>query len=108
MSAISVRNLSKTYPVPFRRLRAFFRRPRKDLVEALRDVSLAVETGETFGLIGRNGAGKITLTKTVCDTRPTHDWQRCPCTVTTPSATTNTFAAGSAWRPQKSAVSTGA
>jgi ABC-2 type transport system ATP-binding protein len=63
--AISIRNLSKTYPVPFRRLRAFFRRPAKDPVEALRDVSFAVETGEIFGLIGRNGAGKTTLTKIV-------------------------------------------
>ena len=65
MSAISVRNLSKTYPVPFRRLLAFFRRPVKDPVEALRDVSFEVETGEIFGLIGRNGAGKTTLTKIV-------------------------------------------
>lgn len=65
MSAISVCNLSKTYPVPFRRLRAFFRRPVKDPVEALRDVSFEVETGEIFGLIGRNGAGKTTLTKIV-------------------------------------------
>ena len=65
MSAISLRNLSKTYPVPFRRLRAFFRRPLKDPVEALRDVSFDVETGEIFGLIGRNGAGKTTLTKIV-------------------------------------------
>ena len=65
MSAISIRNLSKTYPVPFRRVRAFFRRPVKDPVEALRDVSLEVETGEIFGLIGRNGAGKTTLTKIV-------------------------------------------
>src|SRR5215475_2473168 len=65
MSAISVRNLSKTYPVPFRRLRAFFRRPIKDPVEALSDVSFEVETGEIFGLIGRNGAGKTTLTKIV-------------------------------------------
>lgn len=65
MSAISVRNLSKTYPVPFRRLRAFFRRPVKDPVEALRDVSFEVEKGEIFGLIGRNGAGKTTLTKIV-------------------------------------------
>lgn len=65
MSAISIRNLSKTYPVPFRRLRAFFRRPVKEPVEALRDVSFDVETGEIFGLIGRNGAGKTTLTKIV-------------------------------------------
>ena len=65
MSAISIRNLSKTYPVPFRRLRAFFRRPLKEPVEALCDVSFEVETGEIFGLIGRNGAGKTTLTKIV-------------------------------------------
>lgn len=65
MSAISVRNLSKTYPVPFQRLRSFFRRPVKDPVEALRDVSFEVEAGEVFGLIGRNGAGKTTLTKIV-------------------------------------------
>ncbi|HKG47957.1 MAG TPA: ABC transporter ATP-binding protein [Pyrinomonadaceae bacterium] len=65
MSAISIRNVSKTYPVPFRRLRAFFRRPVKDPVEALREVSLDVKTGEIFGLIGRNGAGKTTLTKIV-------------------------------------------
>lgn len=63
--AISIRNLSKTYPVPFRRLRAFFRRPAKEPVEALRDVTFAVHSGEIFGLIGRNGAGKTTLTKIV-------------------------------------------
>ena len=63
--AISIRNLSKTYPTPFRRLRAFFRRPVKEPVEALREVSFEVETGEIFGLIGRNGAGKTTLTKIV-------------------------------------------
>src|ERR1044071_9753806 len=63
--AISIQNLSKTYPVPFRRVRAFFRRPVKEPVEALRDVSFDVQTGEIFGLIGRNGAGKTTLTKIV-------------------------------------------
>jgi ABC-2 type transport system ATP-binding protein len=63
--AISIQNLSKTYPVPFRRLRAFFRRPVKEPVEALRDVTFDVHSGEIFGLIGRNGAGKTTLTKIV-------------------------------------------
>jgi ABC-2 type transport system ATP-binding protein len=63
--AISIHNLSKTYPTPFRRLRAFFRRPVKEPVEALRDVSFDVREGEIFGLIGRNGAGKTTLTKIV-------------------------------------------
>src|SRR6185369_11801814 len=65
MTAISISNLSKTYPVPFLRLRKFFRRPVKDPVEALRDVSFEVEAGEIFGLIGRNGAGKTTLIKIV-------------------------------------------
>lgn len=63
--AISIHNLSKTYPSPFRRLRALLRRPVKDPVEALRDVSFDVRSGEIFGLIGRNGAGKTTLTKIV-------------------------------------------
>src|SRR4029079_16279226 len=63
--AISIQNLSQTYPVPFRRVHAFFRRPVKDPVEALRDVSFEVETGEIFGLIGRNGAGQTPLTKIV-------------------------------------------
>src|SRR6266446_3787647 len=52
--AISISNLSKTYPIPFRRMRAFFRRPVKQPVEALRDVSFEVYPGEIFGLIGRN------------------------------------------------------
>jgi ABC-2 type transport system ATP-binding protein len=63
--AISIQNLSKTYPVPLKRLRELFRRPPKNPVEALRDVSFEVATGEIFGLIGRNGAGKTTLTKIV-------------------------------------------
>ena len=62
---LSIQNLSKTYPEPFKRLRTFFRRPVKEPVEALRDVSFDVRTGEIFGLIGRNGAGKTTLTKIV-------------------------------------------
>jgi ABC-2 type transport system ATP-binding protein len=63
--ALSVRNLSKTYPLPLARLRNFFRRTTKPPVEALRDVSLEVREGEIFGLIGPNGAGKTTLTKII-------------------------------------------
>lgn len=63
--AISIRNLSKTYPSPFPRVRKFFRRPVKEPVEALREVTFDVRSGEIFGLIGRNGAGKTTLTKIV-------------------------------------------
>lgn len=63
--AICISNISKTYPVPFARLKAFLRRKSKAPVEALRDVSFEVHRGEIFGLIGRNGAGKTTLTKIV-------------------------------------------
>lgn len=50
--AIEVRDLRKTYP-------AF----RRKGVAALRGVSLQVESGTIFGLIGQNGAGKTTLVK---------------------------------------------
>ncbi|HET6855320.1 MAG TPA: ABC transporter ATP-binding protein [Pyrinomonadaceae bacterium] len=63
--AISIQKLSKTYPVPFKRLRTFFGRPVTEAVEALREVSFDVDTGEIFGVIGRNGAGKTTMTKIV-------------------------------------------
>jgi ABC-2 type transport system ATP-binding protein len=63
--AISIRQLSKTYPVPLARLKKFFRRKATAPVEALRDVSFEVREGEIFGLIGRNGAGKTTLTKII-------------------------------------------
>ena len=63
--AVSVRHLSKIYPVQFARLKKFFRRPVQPPVEALTDVSLDVAEGEIFGLIGRNGAGKTTLAKII-------------------------------------------
>ncbi|CAN5799881.1 N/A [soil metagenome] len=63
--AISISHLSKTYPVPFARLKVLLRRQTKAPVAALHGVSFDVYRGEIFGLIGRNGAGKTTLTKIV-------------------------------------------
>lgn len=63
--AVSVDHLSKTYPVPFLRLKQFVGRRFKPPVEALRDISLDIREGEIFGLIGPNGAGKTTLTKII-------------------------------------------
>jgi ABC-type multidrug transport system ATPase subunit len=47
MSRVSIQNITKTYE--------------KGTVTALDDVSLEVESGELFGLIGPDGAGKTTL-----------------------------------------------
>jgi len=63
--AISIRQLSKTYPIPLARLKNFFRRRTANPVEALHDVNFDVREGEIFGLIGPNGAGKTTLTKII-------------------------------------------
>src|SRR5437764_424695 len=63
--AISIDQVSKTYPVPFLRLKKLLRRKFKPPVDAIRNVSLEIREGEIFGLIGPNGAGKTTLTKII-------------------------------------------
>jgi ABC-2 type transport system ATP-binding protein len=64
-AAISIQNVSKTYPVPLAGARKFLRMKERAPVEALTDVSLEIREGEVFGLIGRNGAGKTTLAKII-------------------------------------------
>lgn len=63
--AIRIDRISKTYPVPFLRLKKVFKKKFKAPVEALREVSFEIRDGEIFGLIGPNGAGKTTLTKII-------------------------------------------
>ena len=65
-AAIDIQQLSKRFQKPLARLRRLTKRPGPDVVDALIDVSLRVEPGEMFGLVGRNGQGKTTLIKHTC------------------------------------------
>jgi ABC-type polysaccharide/polyol phosphate transport system ATPase subunit len=69
-AAVSVQDLSKTFRLPHqhystlkeRALHPFAARTYDEL-EALRDVTFEIKTGEFFGIVGRNGSGKSTLLK---------------------------------------------
>jgi branched-chain amino acid transport system ATP-binding protein len=43
---------------------------RHGLLEAVREVSFALEKGETLALVGANGAGKTTLLRTLAPIPP--------------------------------------
>lgn len=70
MAVIEISNLSKKYRIFYEKssfVKTFFawtkgRRIYEDLW-ALKDVSFAIEKGETVGVIGKNGSGKTTLLK---------------------------------------------
>lgn len=52
-AAIEIKNLTKQYPVPLKR----------EAVNAVDNLSLVVNEGESFGFLGANGAGKTTTIK---------------------------------------------
>ena len=52
------------------RVRIATRPPPVSDIHALDDVTLAIDSGERVGIVGRNGAGKSTLLKTVADLYP--------------------------------------
>ena len=70
-SAIKIENVSKIYKLygkPSDRLKEAFcigRRKYDQEHEALKDISLEVQKGETVGIIGSNGSGKSTLLKII-------------------------------------------
>ena len=59
-TAISVENLNKTFVLK----KAFLKRNRVDL-RAVKDVSLSIKTGESFGLVGESGSGKSTVVRLI-------------------------------------------
>ena len=53
--AVSVRGLTKVFPLPFRRAK----------LVAVRDLNLSIERGQVYGLLGPNGSGKSTTLKII-------------------------------------------
>lgn len=72
--AVSVRDVTVTFrPLidrkpTLRRSLGRLRHREKEVLVALDDVSLTIDKGEAFGIIGSNGAGKSTLLKTIAKT----------------------------------------
>lgn len=70
---ITIKDVSKVYRIygsPSDRLKQMLR-PKKQYYRdfvALQKLSLEIQRGETFGIIGRNGSGKSTLLQMICGT----------------------------------------
>ncbi len=68
--ALAARDVNKWFRIPEERSHTLkeralhpLRRVRHESLHALKDISLTVEPGEFFGIVGRNGSGKSTLLK---------------------------------------------
>jgi ABC-type polysaccharide/polyol phosphate transport system ATPase subunit len=68
--AVLVDRVSKTFEIPREQVNTLkeralhpFRRSGHEVLRALREVSMSIEPGEFFGIVGRNGSGKSTLLK---------------------------------------------
>jgi ABC-type polysaccharide/polyol phosphate transport system ATPase subunit len=71
-SAIELRNVSKTFRLPHQQRNTIkehflhpFTRTAFEVQQALHDVSLTIDRGEFFGIVGANGSGKSTLLKII-------------------------------------------
>ena len=75
MGAVHIQSVSKSYPIytrPSDRLKELLTWNRRSFHRdfwALRDVSLEIGKGTTFGLIGENGSGKSTLLQLIAGQR---------------------------------------
>jgi ABC-type polysaccharide/polyol phosphate transport system ATPase subunit len=72
MPAIEVVGVSKAFSLPHQRRTTFkeyflhpLHRATYERQQALQDVSVTVEAGEAFGIVGNNGSGKSTLLKII-------------------------------------------
>jgi ABC-type polysaccharide/polyol phosphate transport system ATPase subunit len=69
-AAISIEQVSKAFRLPHQRYHTLkeralhpFRSNTYDVLQAVDDISVEIERGEFFGIVGRNGSGKSTLLK---------------------------------------------
>jgi ABC-2 type transport system ATP-binding protein len=75
--AVQIENVSKSFIIPHQRIRSMrsafvniFRKKSFETFKALDGVSLEINEGEFFGIIGRNGSGKSTLLKIMASIYP--------------------------------------